>query len=151
VPPSINQVNDIINSMPKGSSFNLGFICLHPTPFELFQRPINKYKFREGAAMSNPDFTYQAHLNTLLQNAENMIAHNELDAAEALLRVIVKRDPQYAPAHAMLNSIKPVSAQKHYVDYDYRTGMFEVLDENDNRVTVFTTMEEAEGFARSRG
>ena len=101
--------------------------------------------------MSNPDFSRQAHLDTLFQNARNMIEHNEFDTAEALLQVIVKRDPQYTPAHEILNSIKSVPAQKHYVDYDYRTGMFEVLDEHDDRVTVFLTREEAERFARSRG
>jgi len=105
--------------------------------------------------MSKPDFAKKDHLNMLLQSAQNMIAHNELDAAEALLNVIIKRDPHYALAYAMLDSLKPAPApapaQKHYVDYDYHTGMFEVLDENDGRVKVFMTLEEAERFVRSRG
>ena len=101
--------------------------------------------------MSKPDFSQQAHIKTLLENAKNMIEHNEFDAAEVLLHVIVKRDPHYAPAREMLNSIKFIPLQKHYVDYDYHTGMFEVLDENDDRINIFETLEEAKRFARSRG
>jgi len=94
---------------------------------------------------------YQTPLDALFQSAAAMLEHNEFDAAEALLQVIVKRDPQYAPARAMLNAIKPIPMHKYYVDYDYHTGLFEVLDENDERVKVFLTREEAERFAKSRG
>jgi hypothetical protein len=40
-----------------------------------------------------------------------MIEHNEFDTAEALLHVIVKRDPQNTPAREMLNSLKLPPAQ----------------------------------------
>jgi hypothetical protein len=100
--------------------------------------------------MSSPDFARKDHLDLLLQSAESMIAHNELDAAEALLQVIIKRDPQYALARAMLDSIKSIFNHKYYVDYDYHTGMFEVLDENDDRIKIFESREEAERFAGSR-
>jgi hypothetical protein len=35
------------------------------------------------------------------------------------------------------------------VHYDDHTGMFEVLDENDERVNIFESRAEAENFARS--
>ena len=101
--------------------------------------------------MSDSAVIYPTPLNVLLRSAEVMLKHNEFDAAEVLLQVIVKRNPQYKQARDLLDSIKAIPVERYYVDYDYHTGMFEVLDKNDNRVKVFLTREEAERFAKTRG
>jgi len=100
--------------------------------------------------MSNSNLAYQTPLDLLFESAEAMLKHNEFDAAEALLGVIVKRDPHYEAARSMLDSIKPAPAKKHYVDYDRRTGMFAVYDGNDTCVKIFASLNMAKRYARSK-
>lgn len=101
--------------------------------------------------MSNAYFTQQINLDALFENARQMYAHNELDSAEALLKVIVKHNPQYSPARAMLDAIQPAGAQKHSVNYDERTGMFAVYDGSGTCVKIFASFALAKWYARKKG
>ena len=101
--------------------------------------------------MRSQDFTPQAHVDSLFESARNMFEHNELDLAEALLGVIVKKDPHHASAHEILDAIRPAAEQTYYVDYDFRTGLFKVVDGNGKPAATFETIEEAERYARMKG
>jgi hypothetical protein len=101
--------------------------------------------------MSNQALACQTPLEDLLHSVAAMLEHNEFEAAEALLHVIVKRSPHNADARSMLDAIKPAPAKKHYVDYDHRTGMFAVYDGNDKCVKIFASLEMAKMYARRKG
>lgn len=107
--------------------------------------------------MSKTSPVYEIPLAIVLQSAEKLIQHNELEAAEALLEAVTARQQQYTFAHALLDSIRPPKRPEHpqpkyYVDMDYHTGLFEVLRmSDDERVKLFTSREEAEDFVKING
>jgi thioredoxin-like negative regulator of GroEL len=55
----------------------------------------------------------------LIRYAETLIAHNEYDAAEALLSAVVQREPDCARARELLSAVQPVRLNESEYDGNF--------------------------------
>ena len=62
--------------------------------------------------MSMPRRTGPNAHDRLIRYAETLIAHNEYDAAEALLSAVIQREPDCDRARELLNVVRPVRADE---------------------------------------
>jgi hypothetical protein len=92
-------------------------------------------------------------IDLLLDAAERLIAHGETPLATPLLDAVLHEFPTHPRAHRLRREHGHTPApvyddSKYYVDHDYHTGQYAVLDEHDEHLALFDTRQEAEEYLK---
>jgi hypothetical protein len=90
---------------------------------------------------------------TLLAAAQRLVDHDELPAALTLIHAVLAEHPGLPAARALLTNSKPADSPQaddspYYVDMDYHTGMFAVLNADDEHIALFESRAEADQYLK---